>query len=401
MYKGHSIYLKYWTFLVISLLFANFIPVYGDDYISPTKQELQLYEKLLAEFSRLDVEKKDVSELLETFEKPLIISFPCDSNDQNNQVVSVIKTKLTRFDETQTHDEGVITGGTYTWKCTVTTTDGKITMDCDNELKINSDYIMQNVQKDPRIKKIENQIMMYHEFLHGQLMLDAIKSSEKWRDDTCNKPSDGKIDYSYSDKTHKIINPLQQEFAAQLIERAGGKMVVTEIVFEETNGGSFAKKVVSLNEFPQFIEDGISVSLRGTNLINTKFSSQDSDIILYGNLINKTEPGMAWLYIFGMQAEKSVNKQLAETKIHIPDWIKKNAGWWVNGTISSTDFLNGIEFLIKQGIISIPHTEKQHNVDKIPNWVKQNAALWYEGKIDDKTFAAGIQYLISIGIISV
>jgi len=401
LYKGDSIYLKYWTFLVISLLFANFIPVYGDDYISPTKQELQLYEKLLAEFSRLDIEKKDVSELLETFEKPLIISFPCDSNDQNNQVVSVIKTKLTRFDETQTHDEGVITGGTYTWKCTVTTTDGKITMDCDNELKINSDYIMQNVQKDPRIKKIENQIMMYHEFLHGQLMLDAIKSSEKWRDDTCNKPSDGKIDYSYSDKTHKIINPLQQEFAAQLIERAGGKMVVTEILVEETNGGSFAKKVVSLNEFPQFIEDGISVSLRGTNLINTKFLSQDSDIVLYGNLINKNEPGMAWLYIFGMQAEKSVNKQLSETKIHIPDWIKKNAGWWVNGTISSTDFLNGIEFLIKQGIISIPHTEKQHNVDKIPNWVKQNAALWNEGKIDDKTFAAGIQYLISIGIISV
>lgn len=401
MYKGDSVYLKYWTFLVIPLLFANFIPVYGDDYISPTKQELQLYEKLLAEFSRLDVEKKDVSELLETFEKPLIISFPCDSTDQNNQVVSVIKTKLTRFDETQTHDEGVITGGTYTWKCTVTTTDGKITMDCDNELKINSDYIMQNVQKDPRIKKIENQIMMYHEFLHGQLMIDAIKSSEKWRDDTCNKPSDGKIDYSDSDKTHKIINPLQQEFAAQLIERAGGKMVVTEILVEETNGGSFAKTVVSLNEFPQFIEDGISVSLRGTNLINTKFSSQDSDIILYGNLINKTESGIAWLYIFGMQEEQSVNKQLAETKIHIPNWIKKNAGWWVNGTISSTDFLNGIEFLIKHGIISIPYTEKQHNVDKIPNWVKQNAALWYEGKIDDKTFAAGIQYLISTGIISV
>jgi hypothetical protein len=387
--------------LVLSLLFANFIPIYGEDYISPTKQELQLYEKLLAEFTRLDVEKKDVSELLETFEQPLIISFPCDSSDQNNQVVSVIKTKLTRFDETQTHDEGVITGGTYTWKCTVTTSDGKITMDCDNELKINSDYIMQNVQKDPRIKKIENQIMMYHEFLHGQLMIDAIKSSEKWRDDTCNKPPGEKIDYSYSDKTHKIINPLQQEFAARLIEQAGGKMIVEEITVGETNDGSFTKKVGNLNDFPQFVKNGISVSLRGTNLINTKFSSQDSDIVLYGNLINKTESGIAWLYIFGMQPEQSEDNQLIENKIHIPNWIKKNAGWWVDGTISNTDFLKGIEYLIQQEIISIPHTEKQHSVDKIPNWVKQNAALWFEGKIDDKTFAAGIQYLISIGIISV
>ena len=401
MYKGDSVYLRYSTFLVISLLLANIIPVFGDDYVSPTSQEQQLYKKLLSEFERLDVEKKNVSEILETFENPLIISFPCDYTDLNNLVVSVIKTKLTRFDETQTHEEGVITGGTYTWKCTVTTSEGKITIDCDNELKINSDYLTQDVQKDPRIKKIENQIMMYHEFLHGQLMIDAIKSSEKWRDDTCNKPPGEKIDYSYSDKTHKIINPLQQEFAAQLIEQAGGKMIVKEITVGETNNGSFAKKVGSLNDFPQFVKNGISVSLRGTNLIETKFSSQDSDIILYGNLINKTESGIAWLYIFGMQPEQSGDKQLVETKIHIPDWIKKNAGWWVDGTISSTDFLKGIEYLIQQEIISIPHTEKQHSVDKIPNWVKQNAALWSEGKIDDKTFAAGIQHLISIGIISV
>ena len=401
MYKGDSVYLRYSAFLVISLLLANIIPVFGDDYVSPTSQEQQLYKKLLSEFERLDVEKKNVSEILETFENPLIISFPCDYTDLNNLVVSVIKTKLTRFDETQTHEEGVITGGTYTWKCTVTTSEGKITIDCDNELKINSDYLTQDVQKDPRIKKIENQIMMYHEFLHGQLMIDAIKSSEKWRDDTCNKPAGEKIDYSYSDKTHKIINPLQQEFAAQLIEQAGGKMIVKEITVGETNNGSFAKKVGSLNDFPQFVKNGISVSLRGTNLIETKFSSQDSDIILYGNLINKTESGIAWLYIFGMQPEQSGDKQLVETKIHIPDWIKKNAGWWVDGTISSTDFLKGIEYLIQQEIISIPHTEKQHSVDKIPNWVKQNAALWSEGKIDDKTFAAGIQYLISIGIISV
>ena len=401
MYKGDSVYLRYSTFLVISLLLANIIPVFGDDYVSPTSQEQQLYKKLLSEFERLDVEKKNVSEILETFENPLIISFPCDYTDLNNLVVSVIKTKLTRFDETQTHEEGVITGGTYTWKCTVTTSEGKITIDCDNELKINSDYLTQDVQKDPRIKKIENQIMMYHEFLHGQLMIDAIESSEKWRNDTCNKPPGEKIDYSYSDKTHKIINPLQQEFAAQLIEQAGGKMIVKEITVGETNNGSFAKKVGSLNDFPQFVKNGISVSLRGTNLIETKFSSQDSDIILYGNLINKTESGIAWLYIFGMQPEQSGDKQLVETKIHIPDWIKKNAGWWVDGTISSTDFLKGIEYLIQQEIISIPHTEKQHSVDKIPNWVKQNAALWSEGKIDDKTFAAGIQYLISIGIISV
>lgn len=392
--------MRYFIFIITLFLCVNLIPIFGDD-ISPTTQEKQLFEKLLAEFERLNIEKKDVSEVLSSFEEPLIISFPCNSTDKNNQVVSVIKTKLTKFDESQTHDEGVITGGTYTWKCTVTTTEGKVTMDCDNELKINSDYILNDVQKDPRIKKIENQIMLYHEFLHGQLMIDAVTSSDQWRNDTCNKPPEGKIDYSYSDKNHEKINPLQQEFASQLVEQAGGKMIVKEIKTTETNGGLFDKKIVSLNDYPEFIKNGISVSLRGTNLKNTKFSTQNSDIILHGELINKTDSGVAWLYIFGMKADQDVVKQIEENKVHIPNWIKKNAGWWANGTISNDDFLKGIEYLIHQGIISIPHTENQHNVDKIPTWVKQNAALWYQGKIDDKTFAAGIQYLISIGIISV
>lgn len=284
----------------------------------------------------------------------------------------------------------------------MTTSDGKITINCDNELKINSDFLTQDGERDPRIKKVENQIVMYHESLHGQLMIDAIKSSEEWRNDTCNKPPDGKIDYSYSDKTHKVINPLQQEFAAQLIEQIGGKMLVKEITVEETNDGAFTTKVGSLNDFPQFIKNGIRVSLRGTNLINTEFTSHDSDIFLSGNLANKTESGIAWLYVFGTPEEKqSTSDQPTETKIHIPDWVKKNTSWWVDGTLSSTDFLKGIEYLIQRGIILVPQTAKHQSMDKIPDWVKQNAAWWSEGKIDDKTFVTGIQYLISVGIISV
>jgi hypothetical protein len=98
----------------MSLLFANLIPVFGDNYIPPTKQEQELYKKLLVEFEKLNVQKKDISEVLDTFEKPLVISFPCGSTDLNDLVVNVIKTKLARFDEDPSHEGGVITGGTYT-----------------------------------------------------------------------------------------------------------------------------------------------------------------------------------------------------------------------------------------------------------------------------------------------
>ncbi|HLA22236.1 MAG TPA: hypothetical protein VJZ17_02185 [Nitrosopumilaceae archaeon] len=393
--------MKHIAFFIMALLLANLVPVFGD-YVAPTKQEQELYNKLLAEFEKLDVEKKDVSDVLKTFEEQLIVSFPCDSTDLNDLVVTVVKTRLAKFDETQVHEGGVTTGGTYTWQCTVTTSEGKITMDCDNEIRLNPVSLIQDAERDPRIKKAENLVILYHELLHGQLMIDAITSSDKWRYDVCNKPPEEKIDYSYSDKDHKIINPLQTQFILQLVEKAGGIMIVDEIKPEETHDGAFTKKMGSLHDYPEYIKSGIHVTLRASNLINTEFSSPNSDIVLSGNLSNKTQSGIAWLYIFGNPEEKSITeeKQKTESAI-IPDWVKRTAGWWADDTITSSAFLKGIEYLIQERIIVVPDTARQQSSDKIPSWFKQNAAWWSEGKIDDKTFANGIQYLISVGIISV
>ena len=58
--------------------------------------------------------------------------------------------------------------------------------------------------------------------------------------------------------------------------------------------------------------------------------------------------------------------------------------------------------MIKEGIIKIPTTEnKETSKDvKIPEWIRNNAKWWSDGEIDDKTFANGIQYLVKVGIIS-
>jgi len=37
----------------------------------------------------------------------------------------------------------------------------------------------------------------------------------------------------------------------------------------------------------------------------------------------------------------------------IPGWIKNNAKWWADGQISEDDFVNGIEWLVEQGIIKV------------------------------------------------
>ena len=38
---------------------------------------------------------------------------------------------------------------------------------------------------------------------------------------------------------------------------------------------------------------------------------------------------------------------------NVPDWVKNTAGWWADGQIDDQTFVNGIKFLIKEGIIVI------------------------------------------------
>ncbi len=84
-------------------------------------------------------------------------------------------------------------------------------------------------------------------------------------------------------------------------------------------------------------------------------------------------------------------------------WVRNNAAWWADGEIDDRTFANGIEFMIKEGIIVVPVTESGETKEDvaIPDWVRNNAAWWSEGQIDDKTFANGLQFLIKEGIISV
>ena len=37
----------------------------------------------------------------------------------------------------------------------------------------------------------------------------------------------------------------------------------------------------------------------------------------------------------------------------IPDWIKNNAGWWADGSIDDDSFIQGIQYLVEQGIIQV------------------------------------------------
>ncbi|MEX0862778.1 MAG: peptidase, partial [Nitrosopumilus sp.] len=70
--------------------------------------------------------------------------------------------------------------------------------------------------------------------------------------------------------------------------------------------------------------------------------------------------------------------------------------------IDDTTFIQGIQYLITEGIMQIPQTESgESSVNEIPSWIKNNAGWWADDQIDDTTFIQGIQYLITNGILQV
>jgi hypothetical protein len=87
----------------------------------------------------------------------------------------------------------------------------------------------------------------------------------------------------------------------------------------------------------------------------------------------------------------------------IPVWIKNNAGWWATDQIDDSSFLQGIQYLIKEGIMVIPSTERAESSgsQEVPGWIKNNAGWWATDQIDDSSFLQGIQYLVQKGIIVV
>ena len=82
----------------------------------------------------------------------------------------------------------------------------------------------------------------------------------------------------------------------------------------------------------------------------------------------------------------------------IPDWVRNNAEWWSKDLIGEADFVSGIEYLIIQGVIQLPidHGEvAPKEATFVPAWIKDTAGWWAEGLVSDSEFVNGLKFLIS------
>ncbi len=57
--------------------------------------------------------------------------------------------------------------------------------------------------------------------------------------------------------------------------------------------------------------------------------------------------------------------QSVQAQSLVPEWVKSNAGWWAEGTVDDTTFLNGITYLVENGIINVSSESKSIDVDTL------------------------------------
>ncbi|MDE1844515.1 MAG: DUF192 domain-containing protein [Thaumarchaeota archaeon] len=90
------------------------------------------------------------------------------------------------------------------------------------------------------------------------------------------------------------------------------------------------------------------------------------------------------------------------TGVSIPSWVKHDAKFWFDGSITDTQFIQGIQYLIETDIIKIPSSSAANStLSQMPSWVKSDAKSWSEGSMSDNEFAGAIQYLISNGLMHI
>ncbi len=197
-------------------------------------------------------------------------------------------------------------------------------------------------------------------------------------------------------------------------------------VYTERNGEKFYFRYDSGSWYtaPQFSEKGTELTMRTLNSFpletyaNFEFPlfSEDEKFSVFVNdepkkSIQSIDEMQNWHVAFIVEPNESGEIRIIGFKegydpgeaVLIPDWIKFSAASWAEGEIEDEVFVRGIEFMIKEKIISISTTsdEIQNIETTIPKWFRNIALWWSQDNIENTTFAKGLEYLINRGIIQI
>jgi len=265
-----------------------------------------------------------------------------------------------------------------------------------------------------------------HEFGHslglGHYVSDSLEVNIAWAQGASANPSIMAV-FTHQNFNENVIRPKDIEKVRSMYGENGFFHHITkeEPTFHSfgtslqeyiiPDGGFQIASIDGLIYSEKYIS-GVPVIIQITRPDGTSVSTNikvNSDGIFYmQKIIDSSAAKGTYFAIASYRGEKSneitfnlVTEATEQSKI--PPWLKNNAKWYGSGQLDEIDFILGIEYLIKNGIIKIPDLPEQtkNQETEIPDWVRKHAKWWSEDSISDDEFVIGIQFLIENGFIKI
>ncbi|MFQ5752769.1 MAG: hypothetical protein ACE5HI_12300 [bacterium] len=203
----------------IVLLFMVIIchnTAYTDEPKDPPLTEHLIFN---ARLHRLQTHKAQlpttVDDVIKSLTEMVEVTFDCPQGARVNKVTVNIHTKQIKWDKNLTIHEKKVeipanAVGYYIWHPTIDMARGEKTIKANNFIMFDPN-ITERQERNPLLSLLADEALLFHEFLHGQLLIDAM-SEKEWQDRIC----DCTFDFSPQDAYHEQIPELVLRYLQNL-----------------------------------------------------------------------------------------------------------------------------------------------------------------------------------------
>ena len=138
----------------------------------------------------------------------------------------------------------------------------------------------------------------------------------------------------------------------------------TITVWSDSSPGGLEIRVVETGVYSGIFKGSVFIADSGDTARN-RLVSMPGDVV-YAKYFDFTTPNgisseiisAAIVKIPGQNMDSLLDQidpmfRISKSVEKVPSWIKNNAGWWADGSIDDDSFIQGIQFLVKEGIMKI------------------------------------------------
>lgn len=287
-------------FLILSLPLAGWLnfQIFADEPKAPTMAEKQNF---VAQFDKLQSHvvlfPKNLDEAIKSLTDSVTFTFDCPETAKVRQVSIRIATRQIKWDaDLSVNNEKVgippRAAAYYIWQPKIIIKNREKQVVANNFIMLNSDTTTQR-ERNSLIGPLVDEAVLYHEFLHGQLLMDAMLE-KTWRAKACNCD----FDLDPADANHEQIPELAFAYLENLaaLEKQIYAVHIPPVA-ENDSTGDFEVVIAAASILAKRTKwDSYCPERSNVEPASFHIRIKDKKVVASGKLIDKTKKGLVLVY---------------------------------------------------------------------------------------------------------